>query len=495
MYKAMTLYIKYRPQTIEELDLSRVREQMKKFSASIDKIPHAFLFSGPRGAGKTSAARILAKIVNCEKPVKTDYGIEPCNICSQCKAISSGQSMDVVELDTASNRGIDDIRALRENIALSPASARKKIYIMDEAHMLTIEAANAFLKTLEEPPSHAIFILATTDPHKLPETILSRLAPVNFYKADDSEIERQLVRIIKGEGMDVENGVIELIARRVDGSFREAVKILEALALNGKVTKEATEDYLYSGSILRANDLFSLINNKDVEEALRQVQKFADGGGSIKDLIDELQLIYRQSLLDKIKKEESPRAEIEAINILMEARGNLGRSAKAELPLEIAVIELSETETVADKSSEEKPPSAEAVPHKELKKKENKQEIKVESTTVVDASAWSEILAKTRVKNTAIEALLRTAKPLGISGNTFELAVYYQFHKERLEKEQYRSMVEGVIGEVLGISPAKIACKLLELPAEMRSLPAASDGLTQAPEPDIIQAAKEIFGG
>ncbi|MBU2036468.1 DNA polymerase III subunit gamma/tau, partial [Patescibacteria group bacterium] len=165
-----TYYLKYRPQTIEQLDIKEIRESLSKILKS-GKIPHAFLFSGPKGTGKTSAARILAKIVNCEKPkVK---GV-PCNKCDQCKSITNGNNIDVIELDAASNRGIDDIRALREAVKLSAAKAQKKVYIIDEAHMLTLEASNALLKTLEEPPSHVIFILATTNPEKLIGTIRSR---------------------------------------------------------------------------------------------------------------------------------------------------------------------------------------------------------------------------------------------------------------------------------------------------------------------------------
>ena len=164
----MTLYLKYRPQTIEELDLAKVRESLHSIGSS-ESIPHAFLFSGPRGSGKTSAARILAKLINCENPVKTKDGyLEPCNKCDQCISINTSRNMDIIELDAASNRGIDDIRQLRERVALVPASAKKKIYILDEAHMLTTEAANALLKTLEEPPDHVLFILATTEPDKIP---------------------------------------------------------------------------------------------------------------------------------------------------------------------------------------------------------------------------------------------------------------------------------------------------------------------------------------
>src|SRR3990167_6143081 len=184
----MTFYLKYRPQTLVDLDSTPVRESLIKIVES-KSIPHAFLFSGPKGTGKTSAARILAKIVNCENP---PAGGEPCNICDQCISIAKGENLDVIELDAASHRGIDDIRALRDAVKLSPAKAKKKVYIIDEAHMLTTEASNALLKTLEEPPSHVVFILATTNPEKLIETIRSRAVNINFRKATPPELASSL---------------------------------------------------------------------------------------------------------------------------------------------------------------------------------------------------------------------------------------------------------------------------------------------------------------
>ena len=218
MKNTMTLYLKYRPQTIEELDLSSVRESLTTIIKS-GKIPHALLFSGPKGTGKTSAARILAKVINCESPAN----FEPCNKCAQCVAITKGSSLDVIEMDAASNRGIDDIRSLREAVKLSPVSARTKIYIVDEAHMLTTEAANAFLKTLEEPPSHVVFILATTNPEKLIPTVRSRLTSVVFPRAKPAEIKRQLRRVVDGEKWQVEEDALDIIATASEGSFRAIV--------------------------------------------------------------------------------------------------------------------------------------------------------------------------------------------------------------------------------------------------------------------------------
>lgn len=472
----MTLYLKYRPQTIDELDLEGVRKEISRIAGDPANAPHAFLFSGPRGTGKTSAARILAKILNCENPKVTKNGVEPCNKCSQCRAITNGQSMDVIEIDTASNRGIDDIRTLRENISLSPATAKKKVYIMDEAHMLTIEAANAFLKTLEEPPAHAVFILATTDPMKLPETVRSRLTLVQFQKANAGEIERQLKRVIAGEKLDVEDGVVDLIAKKADGSFRDAVKILENLALGrGKISKSRADEYLFSVNLVSSRDLLDLILKRDLNSFLSQLKGFCSSGGYIKDLVDMIE----EKLREKILSDPKPDL-VYLAKLLMEARANLSRTSIPELPLELAVIEWcnmgqGQAQTKEDSNS----------PRLRLERGKKKGPEPVGVKEDFDEGIWVKILEATKSKNVSLEALLRSSRPRGIDGNTFNLAVYYQFHKERLEVEHYRSLIEGVIADVTGVVNPRIKCYLEEPPKE---------ALKTAADPDILNAAKEIFG-
>lgn len=470
----MTLYLKYRSQTIDELDLKTVRQQMRVLASSLDNLPHAFLFAGPRGTGKTSAARILAKLVNCENPVKTKKGLEPCNKCVHCKAISEGRSMDVIELDTASNRGIEDIRVLRESINLVPVSAKKKIYIMDEAHMLTTEAANAFLKTLEEPPTHAIFILATTDPGKLPATVRSRLTTIQFQKASGDEVARQLTRVIENEGLDIEEGVIELIAKASDGSFRDAIKMLESLVLGGqKVTVKSAEEKLLFANLINVNEFLNLILSRDVKAVLTEIGKYVSSGGSVKTLIDQLQAKLGERLLNDPGSEDV----MSLLKLLFEARGNIAKSYSEELPLEVALIEwigLPPTKSAEGET-------------KWGKKKAPLDNRKTISNGVsLDPEIWAKILTETRSRNVSLEALLRAARPLGIDGDTLNVAVHFRFHKERLEAEQYRSMFEGVIGEVLGMARPRVVCTLEDPPQK--------SSLTETTAPDIIKAAEEIFG-
>src|SRR3990172_10193106 len=236
-------YLKYRPQKFSDIvgQEHTVKTLLSQLEAG--KIGHGYLFAGPRGTGKTSTARIFAKAVNCQKYTKPKFG-EPCNKCKSCMAVFTGSHLDLIEIDAASNRLIEDVRDLREKIKLSPVSSRFKVYIIDEAHMLTREAFNALLKTLEEPPKHAIFILATTEPSKLPSTIISRVQRFNFQRAKDEELAMALRKIIKEEGIKIDDEAIFAIAKAADGSFRDAVSFLDQLSASSqKVNKVEIKNF------------------------------------------------------------------------------------------------------------------------------------------------------------------------------------------------------------------------------------------------------------
>ncbi len=239
-------YLKYRPQIIQHIDNSKIREKLIA-TLQKDPLPHAFLFTGTKGAGKTSTARIIAKAINCERNSfgsKEFNNIEPCNECINCQAITNGTALDVIEMDAASNRKIDEMRELIDKVKFAPVYTRYKVYIIDEVHMLTNEPFNALLKTLEEPPSSTIFILATTELEKLPKTIVSRCIHFSFGKAETNEIISMLKRVAKGENLQIDESALTFIAQHADNSFRDATKLLEEAQTANKLDVQGIQTIL-----------------------------------------------------------------------------------------------------------------------------------------------------------------------------------------------------------------------------------------------------------
>lgn len=476
----MTFYLKYRSKTIDELDLPEVRDKLKSIVKS-GNIPHAFLFSGPKGTGKTSAARILAKIINCENLGKDG---EPCNECSQCISIMKGNNIDVIEMDAASNRGIDDIRSLKEGIYLTPSAAKKKVYVIDEAHMLTLEAANAFLKTLEEPPDHVYFILATTNPEKLPATVISRLTRVNFTKATAEDIKRQLTRVSKGEKIDIDSKAIEKIAKQADGSFRDAVKILETLSF--KTRKIGAEDV---GEPVEAQvgDFLAILGAKKAREGLEFVENLVKNGISLGNFVRSVLEELHASLLAKNGIGEDKLAIFDLENILSlvdlinEAMTRNG--FPDQMGLEVAIIKYCDNGEVQLEAHR---------PH-EVVKKEKKIKIEVKKDAKpLDGDLWQKLLTSVREKNISMEALLRGTKPLGFDGKNLSLGVYYQFHKDRLEEVKNRKILEDICKGAFSVDEIRVDLELIE--REKKEKPKPQETLNTKVEKDIIDAAKEIFG-
>ncbi|OGF99152.1 DNA polymerase III, subunit gamma and tau [Candidatus Gottesmanbacteria bacterium RBG_13_37_7] len=362
----MVLYRKYRPQKLAELDLISVRERLINVLSS-SFLPHAFLFAGPKGTGKTSSARIVAKVLNCEKnsisekeknPLEKkcapDTNIEPCNKCETCTSITEGRNLDIFEIDAASNRGIDEIRDLREKIKLSPISARYKVYIIDEVHMLTTEAFNALLKTLEEPPQFAVFILATTQPEKLPETVSSRCLKLSFIKATKTEIMHSLSRVVKGEKIEIASDFLELLSEFADGSFRDATKMLEQAISEKALTREkilAT----FGRDNLQIEKFLDLLFSRRTKELLELILELSNKGTDFKFFLAELLNSLHRLLLSYYKvvdieywEKWSDKLTIKDINAIIRlittVYSELKSSGKPELPLEVAVIEWCEQE-------------------------------------------------------------------------------------------------------------------------------------------------------
>lgn len=311
-----------------------------------NEIPHAFLFSGPRGAGKTSAARIIAKIVNCEKREKDGVYKEPCNKCAACQAITQGRHLDVVEIDAASNRGIDEIRALRDNVAFTASSARMKVFIIDEVHMLTKPAFNALLKTLEEPPEHVMFILATTEAEKLLETVRSRCVEISFPKADSGEIARSLKRVAKGENLQIDEKTLKFIAQNTDGSFRDAVKILEEAASSGKDIQLKEVEKAAGIGVKTTSRFIDLLAEKKAQEILvfldKQIKEGLDPRWLTESVLQSLHEMFLKECgagesvwsKSKFKKENL----IRLLRLLEKAGREQKNAVMAQIPLELALI-------------------------------------------------------------------------------------------------------------------------------------------------------------
>lgn len=362
----LALYRKYRPKKLSEVLGQETNMQILRNAAKADRLAHAYLFYGPRGTGKTTTARLIAKLLNCEKR-RADAAFkktgEPCNDCRHCTEIDAQRSFDVAEIDAASNRGIDEIRNLKETIKNLPTSGDFRVYIIDEAHMLTPPAFNALLKTLEEPPSHAVFILATTEYEKLPATIVSRAQRFLFKKLPKMKIVEKLRAIAKAEKITIDDPALELIASAAEGSFRDAESLLDQIAsAEERIDLAAAERLTGRAGQRKIEELAALIVEGDANHAIAFFGEIAEEGHNLtqvtKDLIHHLRRALalkvspdlESAFLNELADEEVSHlkklgaglkldAGIRILKNLIRAYGEMRYSPFAIVPLEIALIE------------------------------------------------------------------------------------------------------------------------------------------------------------
>ena len=295
------LYRKWRPQGWEEVTAQDHVIQTLKNAVINDRVAHAYLFAGPRGTGKTTTARLLAKAVNCLTPSLAE---RPCNTCEHCLALTAGRFLDLIEIDAASNTSVDDVRDLREKINFSPSQGRFKVYIIDEVHMLSTAAFNALLKTLEEPPPHAIFVLATTEIHKIPATVLSRCQRHEFRRIPNKDIVDYLQEKSQGEDIHVDQAVFIEIARQATGSLRDAISLLDQLTSTREhITLDMAQKVLGTTTSLRVIEVISALNEKDTAKGLTLINDALDGGTDPRQFARQIVTYLRNVLLYKMGNE------------------------------------------------------------------------------------------------------------------------------------------------------------------------------------------------
>ena len=508
-------YRKWRPQALAEVVGQEPITQTLRHAVESGKIAHAYLFCGPRGTGKTSTGRILAKALNCPNQV---HG-EPCNACNICRSITEGRALDVIEIDAASNRGIDEIRSLREKANYAPSLARYKVYIVDEVHMLTEAACNALLKTLEEPPAHVIFVLATTEAHKVIPTIVSRCQRFNFHRLSQTAIVDKLRLICQKEDIDIGVDSLKVIARSATGSLRDAENILQqVIAYHGnQIGFDQVKEALGSSSDSRVRQLARCIVNRDMSDGLRVINSLTSDGIDLHQFNLELVEYLRGLFLAKSQCEEAIDFTIEDLaemkSLVAEVKLDyLLRAVKlfaeidfrsnnySALALELALVDCALSPVTGQEPAAKAKPS-EAVEVAETMKSpqpisgaeilaavNNVEAPGIEISQDIDylRTRWKEFVGSLRGEGSSgnLDAFLRSAcEPMAMDGDILVLGFYHAFHKEKIEDPKYRHLVEKKLQEVFG-KPYKIHCTLLD---HKREVPSQAN--TQSP---LVKAALEM---
>jgi DNA polymerase-3 subunit gamma/tau len=509
---SLALYRRWRPQTFADLIGQEPIAEAIQGAIRDGRVAHAYLFSGPRGTGKTSSARILAKALNCEQGPTP----EPCNKCESCRSIGEGTSLDVIEIDAASHGGVDDVRELRENVILSPAVARSKVYIVDEAHMISTAGWNAFLKTIEEPPDHVIFVFATTEPQKVLPTIASRCQRFDFRRISSAVLAAHLARVCREDGVEADDAALQLIARHADGSARDALAVLDQLVAAGSVDVERAASLL--GSV--PNDvLFAFaeaLSTNETGAALRAVGTVAEEGRDIRafatqllghlrslflvqrvpdapDLIDATeevrarlaaqadrfggaQLVHLMRLfagaLEEMRQQAAPRLAVEMAVVratVPEADASpeaaLARIERLERLLEIGGLPKTDVPPQPQSISEpsqNKPASSSRL--KRSKQEEAKPTIPAAQTTthgetreLVDLEkirrSWPVVLEEVRKLSQRVHALLTEARPVGFEGDRLALEARYPFHADKIAAGKNAQILAEAFAHVFGVTP------------------------------------------
>jgi DNA polymerase-3 subunit gamma/tau len=491
----LALYRKYRSGDFSEVvGQDHVVRTLTAALAS-DRLRHAYLFTGPRGVGKTSVARLLARALNCTGQTK------PCNQCANClTAINS--SLDIVEMDAASNRSIDAVRDLRDKVGLAPSQGRFKVYIIDEVHMLTTEAFNALLKTLEEPPPHAVFILATTEAHKLPETIVSRTQAFAFKPISSQDISRHLTKIAASEKIKVTPEALEIIATAARGGFRDAISLLDQLAGSSasEITAETVRELLGYSAAEEVSAISRSLAARDTSAALKIAARLDSSGAQAGMIALQLANQWRSALLvacgaasatDEVVGELAAGVPTARIAEIVEALVEIARSSWPQLALEAALVRLTVAPaTAAPQVQVAAPtPSAPRTPAPTPAAPAPAQAAPAEAkpaATAAQPQLWPKVLVHIKGQNNSLSALLQMY-PVDFADDEITIKPRFNFHRDLFLKPANRSAIEAAATKVYG-RPIKIMARTEEVAKKPRG-----KGPDQTAE--LVSSALEILGG